>query len=64
MQLAATLEGRRGYCFTPLGVEERIRQTTGCYLDTWASGADPTSPYEVASRQVLRERYLQPYLTT
>ena len=25
-QLAATLEGRHGYLFTPLGLEERIRQ--------------------------------------
>ncbi|CAI5733685.1 unnamed protein product [Peronospora destructor] len=64
MQLAATLEGRRGYLFTPLNVEERIRQTTGRSLATWAIGAEPTSSDEVASRQALRERYLQPHLTT
>ena len=64
MQLAADLEGRRGYQFTPLDVEERIRQTTGRSLATWAIGAEPTSSDEVASRQALRERYLQPHVTT
>ena len=63
-QLAATLEGRRGYLFTPLGLEERISQTTGHSLATWAIGAEPSSSDEVASRQVLRERYLEPFVTT
>ena len=61
MQLAATLEGRLGYRFAPLGVEERIRQNTGRPLATQAIDAEPTSSDEVASRQVLRERYRQPY---
>ena len=34
MQLAANLEGRRGYPFPPLNVEERIRQTTGRSMAT------------------------------
>ena len=60
MQLAAILEGRRDYLFTPFGLEERIRQTTGRSLATWAIGAEPSSSDDVASRQVLRERYLEP----
>ena len=48
MQLTATLECRRGYLFTPLGVKERIRQTTGRSLAAWAIGAEPTSLDEVA----------------
>ena len=63
-QLAATLEGHRGYVFTPPSVEERIRQTTGRSLATWAIGAEPTTPDEVASRQVLREKYLEPHVMT
>ena len=50
MQLAATIEGRRGYLFAPLGVEKLIGQTTGRSLATWAIGAEPTSSDEVASR--------------
>ena len=64
MQLAAILEGRREYLFTPLGLEERIRQTTGHSMETWAIGAEPSSSDEVASRQVLRDRYLETFLTT
>ena len=63
-QLAATLESRRGYVFTPPSVEERICQTSGRTLATWVISADPTSPGEVATRQAPREKYLQPNLTT
>ena len=63
-QLAATLEGHRGNLFTPLDLKERIRQTTGHSLATWAIGAEPSSSDEVASRQVLCERYLEPFVTT
>ena len=64
MQLAATLEGRRGYLFTPLGLEERIRQKTGHSQEMWAIGAEPSSSDDVASRQVLCERYSEPFSTT
>ena len=47
MQLAATFDGRRGYLFTLLGVEERIRQITGHSLATWAIGAGISSSDEV-----------------
>ena len=63
-QLAAILEGRRGYVFAPLNVKERNSQTAGRSLATWAIGTEPISPEWVAIRQALREKYLEPYLTT
>ena len=45
-QLAATLEGRRGYVFTPPSVEERIRQTVARSMAMWVSGAETTVPGE------------------
>ena len=50
--------------FTPPSVEELIRQTAGRSLVTWVIGAELSSPGEVASRQALREKYLQPHWTT
>ena len=57
-KLVTTLENQRDYVFTPLSVEERLRQTTGQTLATWPIGPGATSPEEGASGQALRERYL------
>ena len=48
---------------TPDG-EQRIRQTEGRSLSTWAIGPKATSPEDIAFRKVLNERYLEPFLTT
>ena len=50
--------------FTPLSVKERLRQTTGQTLATWTIGPGATFPEEVASGKALRERCLEPSLTT
>uniref|UniRef100_M4C6P9 Uncharacterized protein n=1 Tax=Hyaloperonospora arabidopsidis (strain Emoy2) TaxID=559515 RepID=M4C6P9_HYAAE len=63
-QMVTTLENLRDYVYTPLSVEERLRQTTGQTLATCTIGPGATSPEEVASDQALRERYLEPYMTT
>ena len=63
-QMVTTLRNQRDYVFTPPSVKERLRQTTGQSLATWTIGPVATSPEEVASGQALRERYLEPYLTT
>uniref|UniRef100_A0AAV1VGJ8 Uncharacterized protein n=1 Tax=Peronospora matthiolae TaxID=2874970 RepID=A0AAV1VGJ8_9STRA len=62
--MAATLERQRDYVFTPPSVEERLRQAAGQKLATWVTGHEPKTPEEVVSCQVLRERYLEPHLTT
>ena len=62
--MVTTLKNQRDYVFTPLSVDERLRQTTGQTLATWTIGPGTTPPEEVASGQALRERYLEPYLTT
>ena len=62
--MVTTLRNQRDNVFTPLSLEERLRQTTGQTLATWTIGPGTTSPEEVASGQALRERYLEPYLTT
>ena len=53
-EMATALERRRDYVFTPLSVEERLRQVTGQTLATWVIGPEATSPEEIANRQVLR----------
>ena len=63
-QMVTTLKNQRDYVFTPLSVEERLRQTTGQTLATWTISPVAASPEEVASCQALLERYLEPYLTT
>ena len=63
-KMVTTLEIQRDYVFTPLSVKERLRQTTGKTLATWTIGPVAGSPEEGASCQALRERYLEPSLTT
>uniref|UniRef100_A0AAV1T4L6 Uncharacterized protein n=1 Tax=Peronospora matthiolae TaxID=2874970 RepID=A0AAV1T4L6_9STRA len=63
-QMTATLERQRDYVFTPPSVEERLRQAAGQTLATWVIGHGPKTPEEVVSCQALRERYLEPHLTT
>ena len=62
--ILAQLRHRQDYVFTPLDVEERIRQTVGQSLVTWVIGPEASSPEEIASRKALRERYLEPAVTT
>uniref|UniRef100_M4BK35 Uncharacterized protein n=1 Tax=Hyaloperonospora arabidopsidis (strain Emoy2) TaxID=559515 RepID=M4BK35_HYAAE len=62
--MVTTFKNQRDYVFTPLSVEERLRETTGQTLATWTIGPGATSPERVASGEPLRERYLEPYLTT
>ena len=50
--------------FTTPDVEQRLRQTEGHSLSTWAIGPKATSPEDIAFRKVLNERYLEPFLTT
>uniref|UniRef100_A0AAV1T3K0 Uncharacterized protein n=1 Tax=Peronospora matthiolae TaxID=2874970 RepID=A0AAV1T3K0_9STRA len=64
VQMAATLERQLDYVFTPPSVEERLRQAAGQTLATWVIGHGPKTPEEVVSCQALRERYLEPHLTT
>ena len=59
-----TLKNHCDYVSTPLSVEERLRQTTGQTLATWTIGPVAAFPEEGASGQALRERYLEPSLTT
>ena len=46
-QTVTTLKNQRDYVFTPLSVEERLRQTIGQPLATWTIGPGATSPEEV-----------------
>uniref|UniRef100_A0AAV1VAL6 Uncharacterized protein n=1 Tax=Peronospora matthiolae TaxID=2874970 RepID=A0AAV1VAL6_9STRA len=62
--MGATLECQRDYVFTLPCVEERLRQAAGRTLVTWIIGHRPKAPKEVVSCQALRERYLEPHLTT
>uniref|UniRef100_M4BQA2 Uncharacterized protein n=1 Tax=Hyaloperonospora arabidopsidis (strain Emoy2) TaxID=559515 RepID=M4BQA2_HYAAE len=63
-QMVTTLRNQRDYVFNPPSVEERLRQTTGQSLATWTIGPVAASTEEGASGQALRERYLEPSLTT
>ena len=62
--MVTTLKNQRDYVFTPLSVEERLRQKTGQTLATWTIGPVAASPEEMASGQALRDSCLEPYLTT
>uniref|UniRef100_A0AAV1VBH0 Uncharacterized protein n=1 Tax=Peronospora matthiolae TaxID=2874970 RepID=A0AAV1VBH0_9STRA len=62
--MISTLDHQRDYVFTSPSVEERLRQAAGQSLATWIIGHRPKSTEEVASGQTLRERYLEPQLTT
>uniref|UniRef100_A0AAV1V101 Uncharacterized protein n=1 Tax=Peronospora matthiolae TaxID=2874970 RepID=A0AAV1V101_9STRA len=64
VQMVATLERQRDYVFTPPSVEERLLQAAGQTLATWVIGHEPKPPEEVVICQALRERYLEPHLTT
>ena len=60
----ATPESHTDYMFTPLSLEERLRQTTGQSLSWWTIGPAANTPEEVEADRVLRERYLVPYVMT
>ena len=60
----STLKGQRDYVFKPLTVEERLKQSTGQTLLTWGINPEATTPEELATRKALRERYLEPCITT
>uniref|UniRef100_M4BFD3 Uncharacterized protein n=1 Tax=Hyaloperonospora arabidopsidis (strain Emoy2) TaxID=559515 RepID=M4BFD3_HYAAE len=62
--MVKTLKYQRDYVFTPLSVKERLRQTTGQTLATWNIDPEAASHEEGAIGQALRERYLEPSLTT
>uniref|UniRef100_A0AAV1UEL9 Uncharacterized protein n=1 Tax=Peronospora matthiolae TaxID=2874970 RepID=A0AAV1UEL9_9STRA len=62
--MGLTLERQRDYVFPPPSVEERLRQAAGQTLATWVIGHGHKTPKEVVSCQALRERYLEPHLTT
>ena len=62
--MVTTLTSQRDYVFTPPSVEERLRQTTGQSSATWTIGLVAASLEEATSGQALRERYLEPSLTT
>uniref|UniRef100_A0AAV1TAJ8 Uncharacterized protein n=1 Tax=Peronospora matthiolae TaxID=2874970 RepID=A0AAV1TAJ8_9STRA len=63
-QMGATLDRQRDYVFTSPSVEERLRQAARQTLATWVIVHGPKTPKEVVSVQALRERYLEPHLTT
>ena len=45
-------------------MEQRLRQTEGHILATWAIAPEATSPEDIKFRKALHERYLEPFLTT
>uniref|UniRef100_M4BAS7 Uncharacterized protein n=1 Tax=Hyaloperonospora arabidopsidis (strain Emoy2) TaxID=559515 RepID=M4BAS7_HYAAE len=63
-QMVTTLRNQRDYVFNLLSVEEHLRQTTGQTLATWVIGPVAASLEEGEIGQTLRERYLEPYMTT
>ena len=44
-------------------MDQRLRQTESRSLLTWAFGPAATSPEDIVFRQVLQEKYLEPFLT-
>ena len=60
----AVIQNRSGYVFSTPDVEQRLRQTEGRSLATWAIAPEATSPEDIAFRKALHKRYLEPFLTT
>ena len=60
----STLESYTDYVLTPLSLEEHLRQTTGQSLASWTIGPAAKTPEEIEAGNVLRERYLVPYVMT
>ena len=60
----STLESNTEYVFTHLSLEERLLQTTGKSLASWAIGPAANTHEEVEAGRVLHERYLAPYVMT
>ena len=52
------------YRFTPLSVEERLKEVAGRSLTIWVSGPKAKTKEEVAAREALNERYLTPKIMT
>ena len=57
-------QNRFGYVFTSPDVKERLRQTKGRSLLTWAIALQATPTEDMSFRQVIHEKYLEPLLTT
>uniref|UniRef100_A0AAV1THZ8 Uncharacterized protein n=1 Tax=Peronospora matthiolae TaxID=2874970 RepID=A0AAV1THZ8_9STRA len=64
VKMVSSLERQRDDVFTPPSLEERLRQAAGQTLATWVIGHGPNTSEEVVSCQALRDRYLEPHLTT
>ena len=62
--MVTILKNQRDYVFTPPSVDESLRQKTGRSLAMWTVGPVAASLEEASSGQALRERYLEPSLTT
>ena len=63
-QTKMVIQNRSGYVFSIPDVEERLHQTEGRSLATWASASEGTSPKDIAFRQILHDSYLESFLTT
>ena len=50
----ATLESHTDYVFTPISLEERLRQSTGQSLESWNIGPAANTPEEIEAGKVLR----------
>ena len=53
-QIMLTLQSRTDYVFTPLSLEESLRQTTGQSLVSWTIGPAANTPEEIEAGKVLR----------
>ena len=58
------LKDHRQYRFKPPTVEERLKEASGHSLSGWTIGPEAISPEDVATRTALRQRYLEPHITT
>ena len=63
-RIAATHESHTDYVFTPLSVEERLRQVDGQPLVSWRIAPEFKTPDEFEESRALRERYLVPTIVT